>query len=251
MAQPPPQTSTPDAEVVVHADGEAVAEALAARLLDRLVELQAAGRVPQLCLTGGRIATQAYSRLAEQGRSSAVDWTRVDLWWGDERFVAAADDDRNAKQALDLLREPLGLPDERVHIMPAADDGADLDGAAEAYARELGDTTFDVCLLGLGPDGHVASIFPEHPSSRAAGRVVAVRNAPKPPPDRISLTLEVLNASAEVWFAASGSDKADAVALAVQATGPDPVPGARVRGRGRTLWLLDRPAAAELAPAAP
>ena len=246
MTQPPPRTSPPAAELLVHADGDAVAEALAARLLARLADLQQAGRVPQLCLTGGRIASQAYARVAEQGRSSAVDWTRVELWWGDERFVPGDDDDRNAKQALDLLREPLGLPDERVHAMPAADDGADLDGAAEAYARELGDTTFDICLLGLGPDGHVASLFPDHPSSQAQGRVIAVRNSPKPPPDRISLTLEVLNASAEIWFAASGSDKADAVALAVQ--GAATVPGGRARGQQRTVWLLDRSAAETLPP---
>ena len=248
MTQPPTRTTASPGEILVHADADAVAEALAARLLARVVELQATGRVPQLCLTGGRVASQAYARLAQQGRSSAVDWTRVDLWWGDERFVAADDDDRNAKQALDLLREPLGLPDARVHVMPAAEGGADLDDAAEAYARELGDTTFDVCLLGLGPDGHVASVFPEHPSSHAEGRVIAVRNSPKPPPNRISLTLEALNTSAEVWFAASGSDKADAVALALQGAGPVQVPGAGVRGRDRTLWLLDRAAAAQLPP---
>jgi 6-phosphogluconolactonase len=106
------------------------------------------------------------------------------------------------------------VPEERVHVMPAADGGVDLDGAAEAYARELGDTSFDVCLLSLGPDGHVASLFPEHPSSQAEGRAIAVRNSPKPPPERISLTLEVVNASTEVWLAATGSEKADAVALA-------------------------------------
>nr|WP_294693204.1 6-phosphogluconolactonase [uncultured Friedmanniella sp.] len=246
MTQPPPGTSAPAAEVLLHADGDAVAEALAARLLARLAELQRDGRVPQLCLTGGRIASQAYGRLAQQGRSSAVDWSRVDLWWGDERFVAGDDDDRNAKQALGLLRDPLGLADERVHVMPAADGDADLDGAARAYARELGDTTFDVCLLGLGPDGHVASLFPGHPSSNAEGRVIAVRDSPKPPPDRISLTLEVLNASAEVWFVVSGADKADAAARALQGTGPDPVPGARAHGRERTIWLLDRSAAVGL-----
>ncbi len=237
------------AEILLHADADAVAEALAARLVTRLVALQGAGRDPQLCLTGGRIATKAYSRLAELGRSSAVDWSRVDLWWGDERFVAAAED-RNANPALDLLRGPLGLRDERVHVMAAAGGDADLDGAAEAYARQLGDTTFDVCLLSLGPDGHIASLFPQHPSSAAKGRVIAVRNSPKPPPNRISLTLETLNASSEVWLAATGSDKADAVALAAQGTGPESVPGANASGRERTLWLLDHAAAAKL-PTAP
>ena len=242
----PPDASAP--EILLHADADEVAEALAARLLARLAELQGAGRSPQVCLTGGRIATKAYGRLAAEGRNSAVDWSRVDLWWGDERFVPADDHERNAKQALDLLRGPLGLPAERVHAMPASDGDQDLDNAAASYARELDGTVFDVCLLGLGPDGHVASLFPEHPSSHAEGRVIAVRNSPKPPPDRISLTLEVINGSAEVWFLVSGADKADAAALALQGAGPVQVPGAGARGRSRTLWLLDREAAAKLPP---
>lgn len=238
----------PTPEIALHATADEVAEALATRLLARLAELQADGRVPQVALTGGRIATKAYTRLAAEGRDSAVDWTRVDLWWGDERFVPADDQDRNAKQVLDLIRGPLGLPDARVHEMPATDGGLDLDTAAEAYGAELGDTVFDLCLLGLGPDGHVASLFPEHPSSSATGRVIAVRNSPKPPPDRLSLTLEVINASTEVWFVVSGADKSDAAALALSGAGPMQVPGAGAHGRRRTLWLIDREAAARLPP---
>lgn len=234
-----------DQQVLLHADADAVAEALVARLLARLVELQADGQVPRLCLTGGRIATRAYQRLAEEGGRSAVDWSRVELWWGDERFVDADSDDRNAEPALALL-SGLGLREDRVHPMPALDGADDLDAAAETYASELAAGRLDVCLLGLGPDGHVASLFPEHPSSYAEGRVIAVRSAPKPPPERISLTLAVINESSEVWFLVSGADKAKAVSLALLRTGSVQVPGAGARGRDRTLWLLDRDAAAEL-----
>ena len=156
------------AEILVHGSADDVAEALATRLMSRLVELQRDARTPQVALTGGRIATKAYQRIGLEGRSSAVDWSRVGLWWGDERFVAADDDDRNARQALTALSTlPLDL--ERVHPMPASGDGHDLDAAAEAYDTELGQTAFDICLLGMGPDGHVASLFPEHPSSYAEG----------------------------------------------------------------------------------
>ncbi|MFC7623041.1 6-phosphogluconolactonase [Microlunatus sp. GCM10028923] len=233
-----------DGSVLLHADADAVAEALVARLLARIVELQATGQVVRLCLTGGRIATRAYQRLAAEGGNSAVAWDRVELWWGDERFVPADSEDRNAEPAIALLA-PLGIPADRIHPMPAAD-GTELDAAAEAYDEELGDAGFDICLLGLGPDGHVASLFPEHPSSYEAGRVIAVRSSPKPPPERTSLTLEVINNSAEVWFLVSGADKAKAVALALLRTGPVQVPGAGARGRDRTLWLLDRDAATEL-----
>ena len=95
-------------EILLHAGSDEVAEALAARLMARVSEIQRDFRTPQVALTGGRIATRAYQRLADEGPNSAVDWSRVEFWWGDERFVPADDADRNAKQALDLLAEPLG-----------------------------------------------------------------------------------------------------------------------------------------------
>lgn len=232
-------------EILVHDTADEVAEALAARLTARIAELQHSGGTPQVALTGGRIATKAYQRLGAEGLSSAVDWSRLGLWWGDERFVPADDDDRNARQALTALSAlPLDL--ELVHPMPAAGDGLDLDAAAVAYEAELGEETFDLCLLGMGPDGHVASLFPGHPSSSASGRVIAVRSSPKPPPERISLTLEVINSSAEVWFCVTGADKAEAARLALSGEGSLPVPAAGVRAQERTVWLMDRAAAAEL-----
>jgi 6-phosphogluconolactonase len=235
-------------EVLVHSGADEVAEALATRLLARLTEIQRDFRIPQLALTGGRIATRAYQRLADEGANSAVDWSRVELWWGDERWVPADDGDRNAKQALDLLAAPLRLDPDRTHPMPASDGIADLDQAAEVYRSTLGTTVFDICLLGMGPDGHVASIFPEHPSSYAEGEVIAVRSSPKPPPERISLTLPVINRSREVWFVVSGSDKAAAAKMALLGAGPVQVPAAGVSGVERTLWLMDHEAAAQLPP---
>jgi 6-phosphogluconolactonase len=235
-------------EILLHASADEVAEALATRLVARLVEIQREFRVPQVALTGGRIATRAYRRLADDGARSAVDWSRVELWWGDERFVLADDGDRNAKQALDVLEPSLPLDPDRIHPMPASDAGLELDAAAEAYARELDETAFDVCLLGMGPDGHVASIFPEHPSAYETGHVIAVRGSPKPPPERISLTLAMISRSREVWFVVSGSDKAAAAKLALLGAGPVQVPASGAAGRERTLWLLDRDAAAELPP---
>jgi 6-phosphogluconolactonase len=233
-------------EILLHAGPDEVAEATAARLMARLTEIQRDFRIPQVALTGGRIATRTYERLGGEGANSAVDWSRVEFWWGDERFVPADHPDRNAKQALDLLAKPLGLDPVRIHQMPASDGDLDLDQAAEAYAGELDDVAFDICLLGMGSDGHVASIFPEHPSSYAEGDVIAVRASPKPPPERISLALPVINRSHEVWFIVSGADKAAAVKMALLGAGPVQVPAAGVSGVERTLWLLDRDAAAEL-----
>ncbi|MFP5283760.1 MAG: 6-phosphogluconolactonase [Actinomycetes bacterium] len=235
-------------EVVVHATPDEVVDALAARLVGRLVDLQRDFQVPQLSLTGGRIASRAYARLAGDGPHTAVDWSRVDLWWSDERFVPAADPERNAKQALDVLGSALPLTPHRIHPMAASDGDLDLDEAAAAYATELGDTVFDICLLGMGPDGHVASLFPEHPSSYAEGVAIAVRSSPKPPPERISLTLPLINRSREVWFLVTGEDKAAATKMALLGAGPVQLPAAGVRGADRTLWLLDRSAASQLPP---
>lgn len=232
-------------EIWVHDGPDAVAEALASRLTATLADVQARGRTPQVCLTGGRIATKAYERLAADGPGD-VDWTHVDLWWGDERFVPAGDPERNADGTLAVLREPLRLGSGHVHVMPSSDGDLDLDQAAAAYAEELGSTVFDVCLLGMGPDGHVASLFPGHPSLQEPGTVIAVRDSPKPPPDRISVTMDVIDRSAQVWFVVSGSDKAEAVAKGVLGTGPDPVPAALASGTEATVWLLDTDAAAEL-----
>lgn len=231
-------------EITVHPSGDAVAEAIANRLANRLAQLQAAGTaVPQVSLTGGRIALQAYQHLATLSDRADVDWTSVDWWWSDERFVPAGDDDRNDTTTIAAIQQALPVPDVRLHPMPSSDQGLDLDAAAAAYATELAGRSFDITLLGVGPDGHVASIFPGHPSLDGTGEVIAVRNSPKPPPDRVSVTLAGLNRSREVWFTVSGAEKADAVKSALMG---GPVPAARVTGVERTLWLIDEDAAAEL-----
>ena len=234
-------------QVLLHPSADAVAEAIAARLIARIAELQQhQGAVPQVCLTGGRIATKAYQHVADDGPTSAVDWSRVGLWWGDERWVAADSEDRNDAPALAIWKDVLAFAPDRIHPMPATDSGISLDDAAARYDDELGETRFDICLLGVGPDGHIASMFPEHPSSHAEGRVIGVRNSPKPPPDRISLTFEVINESSEVWFCVTGDDKADAVAMALLGAGDVQVPAAGAHGTERSLWLLDQDAASKL-----
>lgn len=236
-------------EVIRLAEPDDVAEALATRLTVRLAQIQAKGLVPQVCLTGGRIATMAYRHLAAEGASSQVDWSAVELWWGDERFVDHDSDERNAEPVLAVLTASLPLAPQRVHVMPSSDGGRDLDEAAAAYAAELGETTFDVCLLGMGPDGHVASLFPDHDWAQVGADVtglasIAVRDSPKPPPLRISVTMAVINASSEVWFCVTGEDKAPALGQAVAQTGG--LPAGSARGQDRTVWLTDAAASADL-----
>ena len=248
-------------QLVVHRDKELMALAAAARLITRIVDAQSSRGTASVVLTGGRNGNAVLAALASSPARDAVDWSRLDLWWGDERFLPEGDPERNATQARDELLDAVPLDPARVHPMPASDgpDGDDPEAAAERYAAELakaagpedhlGVPTFDVLLLGVGPDTHVASLFPEHPGVReTALTVVGVRGAPKPPPVRVSLTLPAIRAAREVWLLAAGEDKAEAVALALSGPGEIQAPASGAYGRQRTLWLLDRAAAAKIPP---
>ncbi|MQA23934.1 MAG: 6-phosphogluconolactonase [Micromonosporaceae bacterium] len=246
-------------DVVVHADDALLTEAAAARLTTRLIDAQAARGEASVVLTGGRIAAGVYRALRDSPARDAVDWRRVDVWWGDERFLPQGDPERNETQAREALLDAVPLDPERVRAMPASDgpDGDDPEAAAARYAEQLAAASrpghqqlphFDVLLLGVGEDGHVASVFPEHPAGYETRPVSAVRGSPKPPPTRITLTLPAINTAEEVWLMASGAGKASAVGIALSGAGPVQVPAAGAHGVERTLWLLDRPAAARVRP---
>lgn len=231
-------------------DAETLAREVAHALLERIAAVQRDGRVPQIVLTGGTIATaihRALEHAARQG-TATIDWTRVAFWWGDERYVVAGSPDRNDTEVRAIL-ERLGVPTAQVHPMPSSDSRMSLPEAATAYADELrslpGDG-FDVVMLGLGPDGHVASLFPGAPQLEERAPVVAVPDSPKPPPQRVSLSLGTLNRTASVWFVASGSAKTAAVSAAHRDGPVHEIPARGVRGRTETTWWLDDEAAALL-----
>jgi 6-phosphogluconolactonase len=244
--------------VLVHRDPDLLARAVAARLVTRLVDDQAARGSASVVLTGGGVGIATLAELARSPARDAVDWRRLDVWWGDERFLPAGHPERNETQAREALLDAVDLDPARVHPMAASDgpDGNDPEAAAERYAAELRTAarpedhgpvpSFDVLMLGMGPDAHIASLFPEMPALYDDRPVVAVRGAPKPPPVRLSLTLPSIRSAREVWVIAAGAEKAKAVRLGLSGSGPVQVPAAGARGRQRTLWLLDRAAAAEL-----
>ncbi|MGW7686846.1 6-phosphogluconolactonase [Kribbella sp. NPDC054772] len=237
---------TVDPELLIHSDADDLAFSVASRLITAVTDAQSEGGVAQVVLTGGRVAGVVFRAVAESPARVEVDWRRVEFWWGDERFLPDGDPDRNETQARDALLSALDVDPARVHPMPA-DTGQGAEVAAAAYAAELeaaGSPTFDVLMLGVGPDGHVASLFPGYPQLAVTDpAAVAVHDSPKPPPTRISLTLPLLNRTREVWFVVAGNDKADAVATAL-AEGD--VPAARPKGQNRTLWLLDQAAASKV-----
>lgn len=234
--------------VEVHPDSAALATAVAGELLARLADAQAGGAVPQISLTGGTIAEDIHRELARLSPGTEVDWSRVVVWFGDERFVAPDSPDRNVGQARAAFLDAVGAT--QVHAMPSSADAADVDAGAVAYAqtlREHGGDEFDVMMLGIGPDGHIASLFPGFAQLDVDDRdAVGVTGSPKPPPERISLTLPALNRSRSVWFLVSGEGKAEAVAAALGGADVHDIPAAGVSGREETIWFLDRGAASGL-----
>ncbi|MEQ6899582.1 6-phosphogluconolactonase [Nocardioides sp. YIM 152588] len=246
---------TPHAPLIeVHPDPEALATAVAGELLNRIADAQAAGHVPQVGLTGGTIAEAIHREVARLAPASGVDWGAVHFWFGDERFVPADSPDRNAGQARAAFLDEVGAT--RVHEVPASDQVADAEAAAVAYGDELraeGGGAFDVLMLGVGPDGHIASLFPGHPGLDAKDAIaVAVHDSPKPPPDRVTLTFEALAHARSVWFLVSGAGKADAVSRALAAEGSrdgtsvTDTPARGVVGHDETVWFLDHDAASQL-----
>jgi 6-phosphogluconolactonase len=245
-------------EIVVHRSADLLAKVVAARLVTRLVDAQSARGAASVVLTGGRLGIEVLRELRDSPARDAVDWRHVDVWWGDERWLPAADPERNDGQARAALLDSVPLDPARVHPFPAADGEfpGDPEAAAEAYARELAEAArpedhgavphLDVLLLGVGEEGHTASIFPESPAAYDERTVVAVRGCPKPPPIRLTMTFRAIRAATEVWLVTAGEDKAGAVALALGGAGEVQVPAAGASGRARTLWLLDRAATSRL-----
>ena len=253
MSPPPP-------EVLVRPDAGTLARTVAEELVARLTAAQAAFGTASVVLTGGGVGVAVLEQVASLAPAGGpVDWSATDVWWGDERFVPADDDDRNEGAARRALLDAVGVPAERVHPMPASDAGFSTpEDAAAWYADELAAAAppggvvprFDVLLLGMGPEGHTASIFPGSPAVHDERPVIAVRNCPKPPPTRVSLGFPAINTANEVWLVAAGAEKAPAIAQALAGADPDELPAAGVHGRRATRWLLDAAAAGRL-PASP
>jgi 6-phosphogluconolactonase len=246
------------AEVVVHRDATLLARAVAARLVTRIVDAQTTRGEGHIVLTGGGVGTAVLAELAASRARDAIDWAHLHVWWGDERFVPAGHADRNDVAARAALLDVVDIDPAHVHAMPSSDgpDGNDPESAAARYAAELAAASwpedhgrvpaFDVLMLGVGEDGHVASLFPGMPALFDTRTTVAVRGAPKPPPTRLTLTFATIRSAHEVWLAAAGAGKATAVGLALGGAGEIELPAAGARGRQRTLWLLDEAAASQL-----
>lgn len=246
----------PESSNVVSDDMDAVVKAVAKDAVARIAAAIEERGIAHLVLTGGRAGTATAERIAISLEFAEVDTSKLHVWWGDERFVATKSSDRNDRPVISALTTGAGIPVYNVHTIPGSDAGMSLNEAAAWYGQQLtiqgsdsafttqGEAYFDVLLLGVGPDGHVASLFPEHRDARATSAyAVPVRNSPKPPSERISLSWPVLNSARHVSFLVAGFDKAQAVKTAHGKVDAAACPASAVRGTESTTWFLDKEAA--------
>lgn len=247
--------SVTSGEIRTAADPESLAALVAQEIAEVIDRAVAARGVAHLVLTGGSMGARTVAALAERDLPPET-WRAVHLWWGDERFVPAGHEDRNDQQARGAGLDALPVPAQQIHSAPAGRSEAELPEAAETWAQELAthapdgqdSPRFDVLLLGMGPDAHVASLFPGRQELTVTDRsVVPVTNSPKPPPLRLSLTVPAIRAADRVWLVVAGADKADAVTAAKDARDDPALPVSWVRGTQETVWWLDEAAASGLA----
>jgi 6-phosphogluconolactonase len=245
---------------------QALTAGVARRVVDLVSDVQRNGGVggaqgadgfARIVLTGGgagigvltelAVLDHAARETADSFPVAAVDWSRVHVFFGDERYVPADHPERNEGQADAALLDHVGIPAQHVHRYPVPADGEDpagpgLDAAAEAYARTLTEFApegFDLHLLGMGPEGHVNSLFPHTPELDATATVVPVRDCPKPPPERVSLTLDAVRSARQVWLLVCGESKREAAGHAVSGDDPARWPAAGARGAEATVVHVD------------
>ncbi|MFZ2239192.1 MAG: 6-phosphogluconolactonase, partial [Gordonia amarae] len=215
-------------ETLIFDDKSELVSTAAQRFVDVVTAAQRERGVAHVVLTGGSngiaiLAALAARTSAATGDATAgdeIDWSNVEFYWGDDRFVPENDPERNVGQARDALLAHVPVDPAKVHAMAASDGpfGDDIDAAAEDYARILSELSadgtapeFDLHLLGMGGEGHINSLFPHTEATAETSKtVVAVTDSPKPPPQRITLTLPVVNRSRAVWFLVAGADKSEA-----------------------------------------
>lgn len=228
-----------DKEVLVYQDRDALVANAASLISSKISKLTHEQEQVNIVLTGGTVGIQILKKLSEL--TSGHDLSKLHIWWVDERFVPKNDPERNDLQARNAWINSSTVQAENIHSFPAADGGS-LDDGAKDFAAEIEESNpqFDLVLLGMGEDGHVASLFPGRVGKQVGDWVVAEANSPKPPSYRLSLSFWAINQGKEVLFMVSGIEKAEAVRQVFAGIGN--LPAESISGTLKTTWLLDEAA---------
>ena len=234
-------------EVRKAVNGMDVAEQAAVEIVETLRSVLASKPDAHIALTGGTVGILTLQVLPNAISESQLDISNVHFWWGDERFVESSSSDRNFNQAMTAFSDQIEIAPEKIHDFPSSDNGLDLESAKEEFIQHMkqvfGDQVpaMDLTILGMGPDGHVASLFPG--MNHDGDLIVSVDDSPKPPPQRLSFSMELINRSERIIFVVAGIDKAEAVE-AIHKNPECELPAAKVEAKGETLWIVDEAAGA-------
>ncbi len=231
------------AETVILASREELVEAAAKMITQKLSAMSNSSKEFHLALTGGTVGTLTLEALADKTKS--MDLSRLHIWWVDERYVPRNSSERNELQARNAWLSSSDVQETNIHAFPA-DETNSIEDSARSFASHIEsiEPKFDLVLLGMGEDGHVASLFPGSTAAAFGEWVIVEKNSPKPPRLRLSLSMKAINSSREVFFLVSGSEKAQAVSDVISGVGN--LPAQSVSGMKKTLWLLDEDAASML-----
>jgi len=222
-----------DLDLTLYADGAELVNAASTELME-IISLHLADKGScHVALTGGTLGGQFAEALVDKVNTNSPDLAGLHIWFSDERFDSADSPLRNSKP----VRDGLQNSSVTVHEVQSTDDGVNVAEAAAAYEAELREITMDVCVLGLGPDGHVASLFPNHWNPAQRAKAIAITDSPKPPPQRVSFSMDFINASDQVWIIATGEAKAGAVTQILE--GDQSIPAGHVMASQLTRLIVD------------
>ena len=222
-----------DLDLTMYADAPALISASVNEAME-LISLHLSDKgFCHIALTGGTLGGQFAVALVEKLNTNAPDLSGLHIWFSDERFDSANSPLRNSQP----VRSALKNSSVTVHEVQSTDDGVNVIAAAAAYEAELGDITMDICVLGLGPDGHVASLFPNHWDPQLIANAIPITDSPKPPAERVSFSMSFINASDQVWIIATGEAKAPAVTQILE--GDQSIPAGHVMAAQLTRLFVD------------
>jgi len=222
-----------DLVLTLYADQPELLEEVTAQTIEVIETGLRINGVFHLALTGGTLGTDLTRALVANWNSNPEMYQGLHIWWSDERFVERASSDQNSLPTFNSVTNQ----NVNIHTLKASDEVEDIDAAVSDYSAQLGEDFMDLTILGLGPDGHVASLFPGQAHIDRLEKVIAITDSPKPPAIRATFTMSMINTSTLVWIIAAGASKADAVTKIIE--GDLSIPASYVRAADHTRLIVD------------
>lgn len=222
-----------DLDLTLYADQRELIQEVTTQLIEVVeVGLRING-VFHLALTGGTLGTELTRELVAHWNANPEMYHGLHIWWSDERFVERSSSEQNSAPVLNAVTNQNVV----IHTLRASDEVENIDDAVNDYLAQIGENFMDLTVLGLGPDGHVASLFPGEAHIDRLEKVIAISDSPKPPSIRATFTLSMINTSTLVWIIAAGASKAEAVTKIIE--GDLSIPASYVRAADHTRLIVD------------